>query len=146
MSLARIRSVLAGLWVGVLLCVGAIAAPSLFAVLERPLAGLAAGRIFTAEAYWSLMLAVALLVLERALSRKSVELEGGGSQFTFNLGLVVVALACTVAGHFGIQPMIEQARAGQGAWSFAALHGASTVLFAIKGLAVLALAWRTTAA
>jgi hypothetical protein len=144
-SLARIRSVLAGLWAGVLLCVGALAAPSLFAVLERPMAGLAAGRIFTAEAYWSLGLAVALLVLERALSRKSADLDGAGSQFTFNLGLVVVALACTVAGHFGIQPMIVQARSGQGAWSFAALHGASTALFAIKGLAVLVLAWRTAA-
>ena len=146
MSLSRFRSLLSGLWAGLLVCVGAIAAPNLFAVLERPLAGLAAGRIFTAEAYWSLLLAVALLVIERALSRRKVGSKGGGSQFTLNLGLVVLALACTVAGHFGIQPMMELARAGQGAWSFAALHGASTVLFGIKGLAVLALAWRTAAA
>lgn len=145
MRLLQIRSVLAGLWAGVLACVGAIAAPSLFAVLDRPLAGLAAGRIFMVEAYWSLGLAAALLVIERAILRARATSGAAGSQFSTELLLVLVALACTVAGHFGLQPMMVQARAGAGPWSFGALHGASTVLFALKGVAVLVLAWRAGA-
>jgi hypothetical protein len=42
--------------------------------------------------------------------------------------------------------MMAAARAGQGAWSFGALHAASSGLFGLKGLLVLALAWRLTAA
>jgi hypothetical protein len=38
--------------------------------------------------------------------------------------------------------MMEAARAGQGAWSFGALHAVSSGFFALKGLLVLALAWR----
>lgn len=145
MKLQRTRSLLAGLWAGILLCVGAIAAPSLFAVLDRAAAGLAAGRIFTVEAYWSLALAAALVLIERAIARARADAGEPGSQFSTNLLLVLVALACTVAGHFGIQPLMVQARAGQGAWSFGALHGASTLLFGLKGLAVLVLAWRVGA-
>ena len=32
----------------------------------------------------------------------------------------------------------------ESAWSFGALHAASSVLFGVKGLVVLALAWRLT--
>ena len=67
---------------------------------------------------------------------------GRGSQFSLSLVLVLVALFCTVLGHFGLQPMMAAARAGQGAWSFGALHGLSTVLFGIKALALVALSWR----
>ena len=49
---------------------------------------------------------------------------------------------CTVAGYFAIQPMMAAARAGQGVWSFAALHGASAGFFALKALLVCVLAWR----
>ena len=56
--------------------------------------------------------------------------------------LALGALFCTVAGYYAIQPMMAAARAGQGAWSFGALHGASSVFFGLKGLLVLALAWR----
>jgi hypothetical protein len=51
-------------------------------------------------------------------------------------------LFCTVAGYFAIQPMMAAARAGQGSLSFGALHGISSAFFVLKGLLVLALAWR----
>ena len=58
--------------------------------------------------------------------------------------LVLGTLFCTVAGYYALQPMMAQARAGQGAWSFGALHAASLGLFALKALLVLVLAWRLT--
>jgi hypothetical protein len=51
-----------------------------------------------------------------------------------------------VLGHFALQPMMEAARAGQGRWSFGALHGLSSALFLLKGLLVATLAWRATRA
>ena len=85
-----------------------------------------------------------LLGIERATARRPLD-GGAPTQFTLALGLVLLALACTVAGHFGLQPLMAAAKAGEpGAWSFAALHGASTVLFGIKAMAVLVLAWHST--
>jgi hypothetical protein len=55
-------------------------------------------------------------------------------------------LFCTVAGYFALQPMMAAARAGQGPWSFAALHVASTAFFSLKALLVLVLAWRVSRA
>jgi hypothetical protein len=40
--------------------------------------------------------------------------------------------------------MMEAARAGQGALSFGMLHAISAGFFLLKGLLVLALAWRLT--
>ena len=42
--------------------------------------------------------------------------------------------------------MMAAAKAGQGALSFGALHGISAVFFLLKGLLILALAWRLSAA
>ena len=43
-----------------------------------------------------------------------------------------------------VLPMMAAARAGQGSLSFGALHGLSAGFFGLKGLLVLALAWRLT--
>ena len=51
----------------------------------------------------------------------------------------------SVGGYFAVLPMMEAARAGQqGTLSFGTLHAVSGGLFALKGLLVLALAWRLT--
>jgi hypothetical protein len=62
------------------------------------------------------------------------------------MGLAAVALFCTVAGYYGIQPMLAAARAGQSAWTFGQLHALSLALFGVKTLAVAALAWRQAGA
>jgi hypothetical protein len=142
MSVARLAALLAGLWAGVILAIGLIGAPAGFAVLPTPAeAGRVAGRMFAVEAPLSLALAVAIFVLERRRARDDAE-AGRGSQFTASMLLALGALFCTVAGYYAIQPMMAAARAGQGAWSFGALHGASMAFFGLKGLLVLALAWR----
>ncbi len=142
MSASRVAALLAGLWAGTILAIGLIGAPAGFAVLATPAeAGRVAGRMFAVEAPLSLALAVAIFLLERRRARDEAE-AGRGSQFNANMLLALGALFCTVAGYYAIQPMMAAARAGQGAWSFGALHGASTALFALKGLLVLSLAWR----
>jgi hypothetical protein len=141
MTLARWAQWLAGLWAGVLLCIGLLAAPAAFAVLPPSDAGRVAGRMFAQEAYLSLLLIVLLFVFERRRALADAR-AGRGSVFSTNILLLMGALFCTVAGYFAVQPMMAAARAGQGSWSFAALHGASAGFFALKAVLVCVLAWR----
>ncbi|MEO5698378.1 MAG: DUF4149 domain-containing protein [Burkholderiaceae bacterium] len=137
----RFASLIAGLWAGVLLCIGAIAAPSAFATLPAADAGRFVARLFAQEAYLSLALSIVLFVIERQRSREAVE-SGVGSVLSAEMLLLLGTLFCTVAGYFAVQPMMEAARAGRGTVSFGALHAASGGLFVLKGVLVLALAWR----
>lgn len=145
MSLIRARSWLSGLWAGVVLCVGGIAAPSLFTVLERAQAGLAASRLFRVEASLSLAFAVVLLIVERRVAGARAEAGQGGSRMSAELLLMLAALFCTVAGYFAIQPLMAQARAGLGHWSFGTLHAVSSAFFAVKAVVLAVLAWRCAA-
>ena len=128
-----------------LLCIGALAAPSAFALLASADAGRLVGRMLSQEAYASLGLALLLLFIERRSTRHAVE-SGATSVLSTNLVLLMGTLFCTVAGHFAVQPLMAAARAGQGTWSFAALHAMSGGLFVLKAILVLALAWRFTRA
>lgn len=139
--LGRLRRSVPALWSGVLLCIAALAAPSAFAVLERADAGRLVGRIFEQEAWLSLVLAVLLLAIERPRARAAAE-AGQGSVFSTEMLLVLGTVFCTVAGHFGLLPLMQAARAGQGALSFGQLHLISTVFFLAKLLLVLTLTWR----
>ena len=142
---ARFAAVLAGLWAGILLCIGAIAAPSAFATLAPADAGHVVARMFMQEAYLSLGVAIVLFAIERQRTRQ-VAVVGAGSVFSANLVLLLGTLFCTVAGYFAVQPMMDAARAGQGSVSFMTLHAVSAGFFTLKGLLVLALAWRLSSA
>jgi hypothetical protein len=137
--MTRLRALIAGLWAGLLLAVALIATPAPFATLPTADAGRVVARVLATEAAVSLAVAIVLILLERRRARE------GRPAMSAELLLVLGALFCTVLGYYGLQPMMAAARAGQGAWSFGALHAASTVLFGVKALLVLALAWRATA-
>ena len=145
MKLLRFQSWLAGIWAGVIIAVGAVAAPTLFATLERQVAGQGAGRIFGVEARLSLALAVILFVIERRRVRDLLE---GGAKISVvspNLLLTLSALFLTIFGEFALHPMIEAAKAGQATLlSFGALHGVSAALYWLKAVLVAILAWRLT--
>ena len=68
MLLCRIRTLLAALWLGLVVTLGAAVAPTLFAMLERTEAGRIAGQLFRIEAHAGLGLAVALFLIERRLA------------------------------------------------------------------------------
>lgn len=138
---SRLGAWLAALWAGAMLCIGFIAAPAAFASLPSADAGRVVGRALTQEAYLSLALVVPLFLIVRRQARVAAR-AGTGSVISTEVLLVLGALFCTVAGHFALQPLFVAARAGQGGISFGALHGVSTVLFALKGVLVLVLAWR----
>ena len=139
----RLGSWLAGIWAGLLLCVAFIAAPAPFATLASADAGRVVARIFAQEAYLSLAFALVLYLIVRKQAHLAAA-AGKGSVVSANVLLVLGTLFCTVAGYFALQPMLEAARAGQGSFSFGALHGASMGFFALKGLLVHVLAWRLT--
>lgn len=137
----RLHRLLPAMWLGVLLTIALIAAPSLFALLERAAAGKVAGRLFAIEAQSSLALCIALGLIERR--RASLRaVAGRGSRISAELLLVLGALFCTVFGQFALQPMMEAARVGEGRWSFGALHAVSTGFYGLKTVFVAALAWR----
>ena len=141
MTARRLSAWLAGVWTGVLAALGAMAAPAAFATLASADAGRVAGRLFEQEAYLSVALAVVIFALDRFAHRPAVE-AGRRSAMNVEVILVLVALFCTVAGYFAVQPLMEAARAGQGRWSFGALHAVSGSLFVLKGVVVAVLAWR----
>ncbi len=142
-TLLRLQVWLAGLWAGAIVAVGGIAAPSLFAVLERQTPGQGAGQIFTVEAKVSLGMAMLLFALERRRVRDQADVQGGSAGMTAQLLLVLGALFLTVFGQFALHPMIAAAKAGEPtALSFGALHAISASMFWLKGVLVLTLAWR----
>lgn len=145
-KLQRFQTWLACAWVGVSVAVGGLAAPGLFSVLERDLAGKAAGRLFTLEAKLSLALAVVLFMLERRRVRDLAEQGTTEKVMTGNLLLILAALFLAIFGEFALHPMIEAAKAGQPTrLSFGALHGLSAGLYWVRVVVVACLAWRLTA-
>jgi hypothetical protein len=143
-ALGRAGAWLAGVWAGIMLGVGAIAAPTLFQLLPRVDAGRIAGRLFSLEATAGVCIGAVLVLVALQLGRDRAE-RGRGSRFGAELMLALGAVGCIVAGHYALQPMLEAARAGQGRLSFGVLHAVSSGLFALRLLLVGALAWRLTA-
>lgn len=137
--LARARALLAALWAGELLTVAWLAAPNAFATLERAQAGLYVGRLFEMDARIALAAGVLLVMMERRLHRDG---QTSGSAMSWALVLPLVALFLTVLGYYGLQPLMESARQGQGSWTFLQLHAASMALFGLRMVAVVVLAWR----
>ena len=137
----RLRRLIPGLWVGLLLCIAGIAAPAAFAMLERADAGRVVGRVFVVEAWASLMLAMLLLAIERGRARERAD-ASEGSVLSAEMLLVLGTVFCTVAGYFAIQPLMAAARAGQGVFGFGQLHAISSVFFGLKIVLLVVLAWR----
>ena len=139
-----LRRLLPGLWLGVLLAIALIATPAASNSLDKASFGAVARAIFAREAPTSLVFGVLILVIERrdALAR---HMATGVTQFSSEMLLAAGALFCTVAGYYGLLPAMEQARlGGPTQLTFLQLHALSLAFFGLKGLLVLALAWRAT--
>jgi hypothetical protein len=130
------------LWVGGLWAIGYIAAPTLFTSLsDRSLAGEIAGRLFGVIA-WVGIACAAYLLLHLFMRR-------GWAAFKSSVSWLVLAmLLLTLAGYFGIQPILAQLRAE--AWPravmesvvrdrFATWHGISSGLYLLQSLLGVAL-------
>ena len=136
------------LWVGALWAIGYLAAPTLFRLLDdRALAGKLAGQLFTYVAWLGMASAAYLLVF--------VSLRKDSGAFRNSVfWLVFVMLLLTVAGYFGIQPILAQLKADsfprevmESAMRdrFVAWHGVSSIVYLIQsvlGLLLVALQGR----
>lgn len=136
MVLDKVRLLVAALWAGSLWAVGYLVAPTLFATLDRQLAGQIAGSMFHSMALLSLGCGAAMGVLLffgtrdwTPKRRRSVLL------------IVVAMVMCTVASHFGIQPMMAAAKAA-GDGSFGKLHGISSSIYLVQSLLAGWLLWK----
>lgn len=130
-------SIAVSLWVGGLLAIGYLAAPVLFHELaDRMLAGNLAGAMFSFVAYAGLACG-SYLLLYLLLRRGWRAIKSGV------FWIVLAMLALTVAGHFGIQPILVQLKADalprqvmESALRdrFATWHGISSGLYLLQSL------------
>jgi len=129
-------------WVGGLLAIGFIAAPVLFTQLaDRSVAGNLAGGMFTVMAWVGIGCGAYLILFV---------LFGKGWR-AFQSGvfwIVLLMLALTVAGHFGVQPILTQLQAEalprrvmESALRdrFTTWHGVSSALYLVQSLLGIAL-------
>jgi len=125
------------LWVGALFAIGYLAAPTLFAQLaDRTLAGSLAGEMFRWVAWLGLACAAYLLLF--LMARR-----GFGVLKSSVFWLVLVMLGLTVAGYFGIAPILAELKADalprqvmESALRdrFATWHGISSGLYLLQSL------------
>ncbi len=132
-------------WVGGMWAIGYLAAPILFYSLDdRQLAGLLAGKMFAWVAYLGLFSAFYLLIHRLArfgtLALKQVF-------FWAVLGMLLL----TLAGHFGIQPVLAQLKAQampadvmQSVFAdrFRTWHGVASIAYLMESLLGLVLIFR----
>jgi len=146
----RLFILLAGIWVGSLLTVGYLVAPTIFNTLtDRQVAGMVAGSIFKAEAYLSTIVCIALMVLANLLVTR------GLSQYKVIRLILLGMLLCAVAASFVFIPWMNTLRdqalmqgmpvmLSPSADLFGKLHGASSVVFMLQSALGIYLIWRLT--
>lgn len=144
----RLFLFVSSLWVGSLITVGYLVAPTLFATLtDRQVAGMVAGAIFQVEAYVSLLLCVGLIVLANLLVIRGLE------AYRTIRWILLAMLICATIGSFVLMPWMETLREDallQGmpvmyspsAKLFATLHGISSSVFLVQSLLGIYLVWR----
>ena len=143
MMLAKVRLLVAALWAGSLWAVGYLVAPTLFATLDdRKLAGSIAGAMFYVEAMVSLGCGVAMGVLLWLATP-----DWTPKRRRTALLLIVAMVMCTVASHFGLQPMMAELRAtglvDEAVKSrFGMLHGISSGIYLVQSLLAGWLVWK----
>jgi len=130
------------LWVGGLWAIGYLAAPMLFYNMsDRMLAGMLAGKMFTGIAWIGIVCAIWLLLFRFVRF-------GAGALKQAYFWIVLLMLLLTLAGHFGIQPILAQLKEAalpkdvmQSLFRdrFSTWHGVSSVVYLIQSLLGLAL-------
>ena len=146
----RLFILVAGLWVGSILTVGYLVAPTIFGTLtDRQVAGVVAGSIFRVEAYLSTVVCIVLMVLANLLVAR------GLIQYKIIRLILLGMLLCSVAASFVFIPWMNTLRdqallngmpvmLSPSADVFGKLHGASSIVFMIQSVLGLYLVWCLT--
>jgi hypothetical protein len=138
----RLAVLVASAWVGGMWTAGYVAAPVLFQSLpDKALAGVVAGKLFAVAAYMGLYCALYLLIYFYLARGKQVLHQGV-------FWIVIVMLALTLIGQFGMQPLLADLKAqalpqyvmeSSYAGQFRFWHGASSIIFLVQSLLGVAL-------
>lgn len=132
----------AGVWLGLLIMAGYVAAPILFKTLPKLQAGAIAGELFAVVSYAGLLVwALVYLVGKRAAAAYNVRSANGK--------LIAVLWLCLAANQFLVAPVIEAHKTQSESWllslaggSFGMWHGVSSLLYMICAVLALVLVWR----
>jgi hypothetical protein len=140
--LSALYNIAVALWVGGLFATGYLAAPVLFAqIADRSVAGTVAGAMFSVMAWVGLACGTYLLLY--VLAGKGWRAIQSGVFW-----IVLLMLALTAAGHFGVQPILAQLKADalprqvmESALRdrFSTWHGVSSALYLVQSLLGVAL-------
>ena len=146
----RLFILVASIWVGSILAVGYVVAPTIFSTLtDRQVAGMVAGSIFRVEAYISTIIGIALMVLANLLVTRGLR------QYKLVRLILLGMLVCSIAASFVFIPWMNTLRdqallqgmpvmLSPSADLFGKLHGASSAVFMIQSALGLYLVWRLT--
>jgi hypothetical protein len=136
------------LWVGSVITVGYIVAPTLFATLsDRQVAGMVAGALFRVEGIISMILSVGLIVFANLLVKR------GCGRYKNIRWYLLTMLVCSVISAFVLEPMMDSLREealSHGfpvmlsplAQAFSRLHTFASVVYLLQSLIGLVLLWR----
>lgn len=143
----RLFRLLAVFWAGSQWTVGYLAAPVLFATVDRISAGHLASRLFFCEAWIGGVCGVLLIALGNTLTHR------GEIAYRRLRWLLLAMLACTALGYVALEPFMSTLRnaaeaagtdVGHSAFAarFGVLHTVSTVFYGIQSVLALILIWR----
>lgn len=141
-GLARVSLVL---WIGGMWAIGGAATVIFSSVGDTQLAGVVAGKLFEMIAWTGIAAASYLLVYRIAR-------DGGSALKTLFFWVVLLMLVLTLAGHFGIQPLMQSLKnqampqaVMQSVFAdrFARWHGVSSILYLFQSAMGLLLVWRS---
>lgn len=136
------------LWVGSVITVGYIVAPTLFATLsDRQVAGMVAGALFRVEGIISMILSVGLIVFANLLVKR------GCGRYKNIRWYLLTMLVCSVISAFVLEPMMDSLREealSHGfpvmlsplAQAFSRLHTFASLVYLLQSLIGLVLLWR----
>ncbi|MCG1054030.1 DUF4149 domain-containing protein [Mycetohabitans sp. B5] len=143
----RLFRLLAMLWVGSLVSTGYLAAPTLFASLDRVSAGTVAASLFHTQAVIGVVAGIVLLGFAHAFVKR------GDRAYRAARWVIIAMLVCVLVGYFALQPFMNELRVaaqqagtdvGDSAYAarFGALHFASSAIYLVQSLLGLVLVWR----
>ena len=140
----RLCALLTGLWLGMQIMAGYVAAPILFERLGKQEAGNIAGVLFSINNYFGLLAwIVAWLVVRSSQNRSLNNNDKVAPKF------IILLLLLTASNQFLISPVIAAHKTGTANWllsllggSFGMWHGISSIIYLVCSVLGLGLLWR----
>lgn len=147
----RVFLMIIGIWLGVILGVGYLVAPTLFlSMSDKQVAGAIAGEIFKYTAMFTILVVAGLLIFSHLLFKRNSLVK-----YRTISRIFILIMFCALLGSFVIQPWMNElknaaAQSGVSVMSsehakmFGRLHGVSSILFLLEALLGLLVFWKST--